>query len=104
MQHYTFVTKIRSITQHPQQLLAGRNKVEAVYCGWMFSISFHLKRAEGEEEEQGTLKRIQKLVGGKKGTQSSSEESKNSTDTRGEKPHGNGLCTLLSGIDLFFHL
>ncbi|XP_051542417.1 uncharacterized protein LOC127434030 [Myxocyprinus asiaticus] len=40
------------------------------------------RRAEGEEEAQGKLKRIQKLVGVKKGGQSSTEEQhRNSTDT-----------------------
>ncbi|XP_057176556.1 SAM domain-containing protein SAMSN-1b isoform X2 [Triplophysa rosa] len=47
-------------------------------------------RAEGEEEGQGTLKRIQKLVGVKKGTQSGIEESRNSTDTRSHMTKSNG--------------
>ncbi|XP_051540751.1 uncharacterized protein LOC127433123 [Myxocyprinus asiaticus] len=45
------------------------------------------RRAEGEEEAQGTLKRIQKLVGVKKGGQSSTEEPyRNSTDTGDHLP------------------
>ncbi|XP_055063875.2 SAM domain-containing protein SAMSN-1b isoform X1 [Misgurnus anguillicaudatus] len=42
-----------------------------------------IRRTEGEEEAQGTLKRIQKLVGVKKGTQISTEDSRNKTDSSG---------------------
>lgn len=87
----------RSITQNPQQLSVRKGVCWAESRGLkggqlyrsslIFSLSFHLKRAEEEEEGQGTLKRIQKLVGVKKGTQSGVEESRNSTDTRGEKTH-----------------
>ncbi|XP_026075887.1 SAM and SH3 domain-containing protein 1-like isoform X1 [Carassius auratus] len=38
------------------------------------------RRSEGEDEAQGTLKKIQKLVGVKKGGQSTTEEARNNTE------------------------
>nr|XP_009303836.1 SAM domain-containing protein SAMSN-1 isoform X2 [Danio rerio] len=47
------------------------------------------RRSEVEDEAQGTLKKIQKLVGGKKGGQNSMEEMRNSTEAAGNLTESN---------------
>ncbi|XP_051766267.1 SAM domain-containing protein SAMSN-1b isoform X1 [Ctenopharyngodon idella] len=48
------------------------------------------RRLGGEDETQGTLKKIQKLVGVKKGSQSVTEESRNNTEPGGHLTESNG--------------
>ncbi|KAK7120792.1 hypothetical protein R3I94_020697 [Phoxinus phoxinus] len=48
------------------------------------------RRSEGEDETQGKLKKIQKLVGVKKGGQSVTEESRNNTEPGGHLTESNG--------------
>ncbi|XP_043085207.1 uncharacterized protein LOC122331779 [Puntigrus tetrazona] len=56
------------------------------------------RRSESEDEAQGTLKKIQKLVGGKKGNQSATDESKNNTEP-GESI-GKGHSPVITCINL----
>ncbi|KAL1266351.1 hypothetical protein QQF64_002026 [Cirrhinus molitorella] len=56
------------------------------------------RRSESEDEAQGTLKKIQKLVGVKKGSQSVTEESRNNTEP-GES-NGKGHSPVITCISL----
>uniref|UniRef100_A0A8C2IGG6 SAM domain, SH3 domain and nuclear localisation signals 1b n=1 Tax=Cyprinus carpio TaxID=7962 RepID=A0A8C2IGG6_CYPCA len=56
------------------------------------------RRSESEDEAQGKLKKIQKLVGGKKGGQGATEESRNNTEP-GES-NGKGHSPVITCINL----
>ncbi|XP_052423814.1 uncharacterized protein LOC127966686 [Carassius gibelio] len=56
------------------------------------------RRSESEDEAQGTLKKIQKLVGGKKGGQSATEESRKHTEP--DESNGKGHSPVITCINL----